>query len=72
MSDMQSGIKEICQAHGNDRARMMDIVQAVQARYGCVNDEAIDLIAAAVDPRAPLDPAVVPTVAASVRLLADA
>ncbi|HPS80179.1 MAG TPA: NAD(P)H-dependent oxidoreductase subunit E, partial [Thermoanaerobaculaceae bacterium] len=48
MSDFQSGIREICQAHGNDPTRMMDIVQAVQVRYGCVGDEAIDLIAAAV------------------------
>ena len=45
MSDLQSGVKEICQACGNDRTRMMDIVRTVQARYGCVSDEAIDLIA---------------------------
>jgi [NiFe] hydrogenase diaphorase moiety large subunit len=47
MSDLQTGIREICQSYGNDRTRMMDMVGAVQARYGCVNDEAIDLIARA-------------------------
>ncbi len=45
MNDLQTGVKEICQACGNDRTRMMDIVSAVQARYGCVSEEAIDLIA---------------------------
>ena len=45
MSDLQSAVKDICQANGNDRARMMDIVRGVQSRFGCVNDEAIDLIA---------------------------
>jgi [NiFe] hydrogenase diaphorase moiety large subunit len=48
MSDFRTGIREICQACGNKPTRMMDIVQAVQARYGCVSDEAIDLIAATV------------------------
>jgi [NiFe] hydrogenase diaphorase moiety large subunit len=48
MSDLRNGIRDICQAHGNDPSRMMDIVQAVQVCYGCVGDEAIDLIAAAV------------------------
>ncbi len=48
MSDLQSGIRGICEACGNSPTRMMDIVGAVQARYGCVSDEAIDLIAAAV------------------------
>jgi [NiFe] hydrogenase diaphorase moiety large subunit len=48
MSDLRNGIRDICQAHGNDPSRMMDIVQAVQVRYGCVGDEAIDLIATTV------------------------
>ena len=48
MSDLRNGIRDICQACGNDPSRMMDIVQAVQVRYGWVGDEAIDLIAAAV------------------------
>ena len=45
MSDLRNGIRDICQACGNDPSRMMDIVQAVQVRYGWVGDEAIDLIA---------------------------
>ena len=46
MSDrLEPAIKEICKAHGNDRVRMMDIVSAVQERFGCVSDEAMDLIA---------------------------
>ncbi len=48
MSDLLSTIKEICQASGNDRGRMMDIVRSVQACFGCVNDDAIDLIATTV------------------------
>ncbi len=48
MSDLQIGVKEVCQACNNDRTRMMDIIQRVQARYGSVNEEAIDLIAKAV------------------------
>jgi [NiFe] hydrogenase diaphorase moiety large subunit len=35
-----------CKACGNDRARMMDVVRAVQRRFGCVSSKALDLIAA--------------------------
>ncbi len=45
MRDLLGTIKEICQASGNDRGRMMDIVRSVQAKLGCVGDEAIDVIA---------------------------
>ena len=46
MSDtLETAIKEICQACGNDRSRMMDIVRAVQEKLGCVSSEALDLIA---------------------------
>lgn len=38
-------VKDICAACGNDRARMMDIVEAVQAKFGCVTSEAMDVIA---------------------------
>ncbi len=41
----QTAIKEICDACENDRGRMMDIVRAVQERFGHVSDEAMDLIA---------------------------
>ena len=46
MSDtLESVIHGICEAVGNDRTRMMDIVRAVQRRYACVSGEAMDLIA---------------------------
>jgi [NiFe] hydrogenase diaphorase moiety large subunit len=49
MSENRAGvIKDICQAYGNDRARMMDIVRAVQEIYGCVLGEALEVIAAQV------------------------
>ncbi len=47
--NLQAAIKEICQACGNDRRRMMDIVRAVQDKFGCVSGEAMSLIAKAVD-----------------------
>jgi len=48
MSDtLKTAVKEICESCDNDRTRMMDIVRAVQARFGCVSSEAMDLIAAA-------------------------
>ena len=50
MSDtLATAVKEICQACGNDRTRMMDIVRAVQDRFGCVSGEALELIAKTVD-----------------------
>jgi [NiFe] hydrogenase diaphorase moiety large subunit len=39
-------IKETCRKVGNDRTRLMDVARAVQARCGCVDGEALDLIAA--------------------------
>lgn len=41
----QTAIKEICDACDNDRGRMMDIVRAVQERFGHVSDEAMVQIA---------------------------
>ena len=43
--NLAAAIGQICQASGNDRARMMDIVREVQAQFGCVSSEAMDLIA---------------------------
>ncbi len=37
-----------CEANGNDPGRMMDIVRDVQQQLGCVDDAAMDLIAAKV------------------------
>jgi len=45
MSELIPTIKEICAKYGNDRARMMDIVEAVQDALGYVPREAFDLIA---------------------------
>ncbi len=47
-ASLQAAVQEICQACGNDRTRMMDIVRAVQERFGCVSSEAMNLIAKAV------------------------
>jgi len=49
--NLQAEIKEICQSCGNDRTRMMDIVRAVQQRFGRVSDEAMNLIAKCVNCR---------------------
>ncbi|MFW6163983.1 MAG: NAD(P)H-dependent oxidoreductase subunit E, partial [Planctomycetota bacterium] len=43
--DLQAAVQAICKACGNDRTRMMDIVRAVQEKFGCVSDQALDLIA---------------------------
>jgi len=48
MSEIKSTtVKEICSRYDNEKTRMMDIVRAVQEQFGCVSDEAIDLIAQA-------------------------
>jgi [NiFe] hydrogenase diaphorase moiety large subunit len=41
-------IREICRSFGNDRTRLLDIVRSVQAKYGSVSSQALDLIARAV------------------------
>ncbi|MEW6750994.1 MAG: NAD(P)H-dependent oxidoreductase subunit E [Candidatus Latescibacterota bacterium] len=38
-------VREICRSCTNDRTRMMDIVRAVQARFGCVPGEVFQVIA---------------------------
>jgi len=42
---LAQAVEQICQDCGNDRSRMMDIVRAVQAKFGCVSSDAMDLIA---------------------------
>ena len=50
MSDsIESVITTICEGFGNNRTRMMDIVREVQETLGCVNDDAMDVIAAKVN-----------------------
>ena len=39
---------DICSKYGKDRTRMMDIVRAVQEKYGCVSSESMNAIAEAV------------------------
>jgi [NiFe] hydrogenase diaphorase moiety large subunit len=52
-------IKDICKESGNDKTRLMDIVRAVQREFGCVSDEAIDIIARTIDvPRVEVESAV--------------
>ncbi len=45
MSELIPTIKEICAKYGNDRARMMDIVEDVQGVFGHVPRDAFNLIA---------------------------
>ena len=42
---MIEAVREICSTYDRDQTRLMDIVQAVQGRYGHVSDDAIDEIA---------------------------
>ncbi|HAL44959.1 MAG: NADH:ubiquinone oxidoreductase [Planctomycetes bacterium GWF2_42_9] len=42
---LQIDVEQICKTCGNDRTKMMDIVRAVQDKYGQVSDEAINIIA---------------------------
>ena len=42
-------VNQVCEACGNDRTRMMDIVIALRERLGAVNSEAMDLIAKQID-----------------------
>ena len=44
----QETVERICCDCGRDRSRMMDIVREVQETFGCVDDDAMDTIAAAV------------------------
>ncbi|MCK5796604.1 MAG: NAD(P)H-dependent oxidoreductase subunit E, partial [Deltaproteobacteria bacterium] len=42
---LKASIKEICDRCGNDRSRMMDVVLAIQKKYGGVSSLMLDLIA---------------------------
>ena len=42
---LEAAVKQICADCGNDRGRMMDIVRAVQEKFGCVSGEAMNQIA---------------------------
>jgi len=46
--DSDTAIRAICKHYGNDARRMMDIVLAVQEKFGCVSSAAMDAIARAV------------------------
>ncbi len=42
--NLEAAIKDICASQGKEKGRMMDIVRAVQEQFGCVSDEAIDIV----------------------------
>ncbi|MBD3315958.1 MAG: hypothetical protein GF344_09240, partial [Chitinivibrionales bacterium] len=44
-NQVDSSIHDLCAAYGNDAGRLMDILIAVQRRWGRVEHHAIDLIA---------------------------
>ena len=46
--NLKNEITDICKVCGNDRNRLMDIVRDVQEKFGCVSDEAMNLIASEV------------------------
>jgi len=43
-ANLEAAIKDICASQGKEKGRMMDIVRAVQEQFGCVSDEAIDIV----------------------------
>ena len=49
--NLEKAVRDICQACGDDRGRMMDIVRGLQDRFGQVSSKALDLIAARVGAR---------------------
>ena len=49
--NLDKAVRDICQACGNDRGRLMDIVRGVQEKFGQVSGKAMDLIAAQVGVR---------------------
>ena len=42
---LEAAVSEACRKVHNDRTRLMDIVTALQAQFGCVSEEAMNLIA---------------------------
>jgi [NiFe] hydrogenase diaphorase moiety large subunit len=46
-AELDHTVRGICQQHQNDRRQMMHIVRAVQERFGCVSQAAMDVIATA-------------------------
>ncbi|HUV08210.1 MAG TPA: NAD(P)H-dependent oxidoreductase subunit E, partial [Spirochaetia bacterium] len=55
-TNLGNTIRAICSANGNDKKRMMSIVREVQEKFGCVSDEAIDIIARQISiPRVEVD-----------------
>ncbi|MBL1218487.1 MAG: NADH:ubiquinone oxidoreductase [Planctomycetes bacterium] len=47
--DVESTVQRICQSYDNDGRRLMDIVTDLHREYGCVDPEAMDLIARCVN-----------------------
>lgn len=45
LESLEKTVRECVSGHGRDRHRLLDILLRVQARSGCISDEAIDIIA---------------------------
>jgi len=41
---LDSAVRKICKSLDNDPTRLLDVARAVQAKYRCVSDEAVDVI----------------------------
>jgi [NiFe] hydrogenase diaphorase moiety large subunit len=48
-SDLKAAVQGICKECDGDRARLMDVLRACQEQFGCISDEAMDLIAKQLD-----------------------
>ncbi len=42
---LDSAVRKICKSFDNDPTRLLDVARAVQEKYRCVSDEAVDVIA---------------------------
>ena len=43
--NVKAVVQNICREHGGDGGRLMDILEAVQAKFGWISDEAMDVLA---------------------------
>ena len=43
--DLAARVGAICREYGSDAGRMIDITRAVQAEFGCVSEQAVEVIA---------------------------
>ena len=43
-ASVKQDIKKICKSFNNDASRLLDVAREIQARFGCVSPEAMDLL----------------------------